>query len=270
MKIHCIALTKNEEDIVGHCLREAARWADHIYVYDGASSDATWDIVRSLESSKIVAWKQDGKVFSEGLRAEVFNEFRHLSREGDWWLQLNVDEFYLGNYLRETLIQIPDGHDFVWGIPIEYYLTWKDLQTLDFTLPVEQLLPKLRWYRIDWSEPRCFRHRQRLVWKPEWSWPLHPGVVAMQRIMFKHYPLRSPKQIQARLDTRIDNRQRGFPGWAHAAQASWREKIVDASTCKFDDGSGHYSFDESALPRHVEPGPRRFIKSLMHRSGIWP
>jgi hypothetical protein len=92
----------------------------------------------------------------------------------------------------------------------------------------------------------------------------------MQRIMFKHYPVRSPQQIQTRLNTRIDNRQRGFRGWAHAAQGSWKEKIVDDSTCQFDDGSGRYTFDEGALPRHVEPGARRFVKSLMHRSGIWP
>ena len=269
MKIHCIVLTKNEEDVVGHCLKEASVWADQIYVYDGTSTDATWDIVKSLESDKIVPWKQDGKVFSEGLRAEVFNEFRHLSDEQDWWLQLNVDEFYPSSYLREMLGQIPIWHDFVWGIPIEYYLTWKDLETVDFSLSAEQRLPKLRWFRIDWSEPRCFRYRRRLVWKNAWAWPRHPGVVARQRILFKHYPYRSPQQIQTRLNTRIENRERGFPGWAHAAQASWKEKIVDSSTCQFDDGSGRYAFDETALPHHIEPGPRRLIKSFMHRSRIW-
>jgi hypothetical protein len=270
MKIHCIALTKNEQDIVGYCLKDACRWADYIYVYDGASNDATWDVVKALRSSQIIAWKQDGKVFREGLRAEVFNEFRHLSEEGDWWLQLNIDEFYPHNSLRQTLTKISDRHDFVWGIPVEYYLTWSDIQTLDFALPVEQLLPKLHWYRIDWSEPRCFRYRKRLVWKPEWAWPIHPGLVARERIIFKHYPLRSPQQIQTRLDTRIDNRQRGFRGWDHAAQASWKEKIVDASTCKFDDGSGNYAFDESELPIHIEPRLRRLFKLLMHESGIWP
>ena len=40
-KIHCIVLTKNEADVVGYCLREAAKWADYIYVYDGASTDST-------------------------------------------------------------------------------------------------------------------------------------------------------------------------------------------------------------------------------------
>jgi hypothetical protein len=80
MKIHCIALTKNEEDVVCYCLTEAAQWADHIYVYDTGSTDATWDIVKSLESDEIVPWKHDGKVFSEGLRAEVFNEYQTFFR----------------------------------------------------------------------------------------------------------------------------------------------------------------------------------------------
>jgi glycosyltransferase involved in cell wall biosynthesis len=270
MKIHCIALTKNEEDVVHHCLQEAAKWADHIYVYDNGSTDATWDIVKSLESDKIVPWKQDGKVFSEGLRAEVFNEFRYLSDEGDWWLRLDVDEFYSRNYLRETLARITREHSFVWGIAIEYYLTWKDLKTLDFSLPVEQLLPKLRYYRIESSEPRCFRYRRRLVWNPEWAWPRHPGVVAMQRIMYKHYKYRSPQQIQTRLNTRTSSRERGFVGWAHAAQACWKEKIADEPNCRFDNGSGHYAYDEGMLPRHIEPGPFRLIKLLMHRTGLWP
>jgi glycosyltransferase involved in cell wall biosynthesis len=272
MKIHCIALTKNEEDVVGYCLTEASKWADYIYVYDGGSTDATWEIVKSLKSSSsipctIIPWKQDGKVFREGLRAEVFNEFRHLSVDGDWWLQLNVDEFY--NNLRDTLSRIPAATDFVWGIPIEYYITWKDLNELDFSLPIEKLLRSLRYYRADWSEPRCFRYRRRLIWHSDWAWPRHPGLVAKERIIFKHYPCRSPKQIQTRLDVRRANRQKGFSGWEHASQASWKEKIVNISECNIDDGSGYYLLNDR-LPRHIEQGPRRIIKRVMHQLGIWP
>jgi hypothetical protein len=267
MKIHCITLTKNEEDIVHHCLTEASKWADYIYVYDGLSTDGTWDIVRSLESSKIIPWKRDGEVFSETLRAEVFNEFRHLSAHGDWWIALDVDEFY-GN-LRETLSHIPERHDLVWALPIQYYLTWQDVAAIDFTLPIELRLPMLRYYHAQWSEPRCFRYRERLVWDSG-AWPRHAGVVARQRVVFKHYQYRSPEQIQRRLDTRRDNRQRGYLGWAHACEASWKEKIVDAKDCNFDDQSGYYIIDEDKLPRHIEPVGRRLVKTFMHRSGIWP
>jgi Glycosyl transferase family 2 len=269
MKIHCIALTKNEEDIVGYSLTEAAKWADHIYVYDGVSNDATWDIVRSLASDKIIPWKRDGKVFSEGLRAEVFNAFRHLSNDEDWWFQLNVDEFYMQD-LRETLTAVPRHTDFIWGIPIEYRLTQNDLSRVDFNLAIDQLLPALRYYRIDWSEPRCFRYRKGLAWDTTAAWPKHVGLVARKRILFKHYPYRSPDQIQKRLDTRRDNRKRGFAGWEHASQSFWQEKIVDAGSCHFDDGSGNYAFDEAVIPNHLESPGRRAVKLLMHSTGLWP
>jgi hypothetical protein len=107
------------------------------------------------------------------------------------------------------------------------------------------------------------------VWETG-AWPRHVGVVAKQQIMFKHYQYRSPEQIQKRLNTRRDNRERGYPGWAHACEASWMEKIVDAKDCHFDDESANYIVDREKLPRHIEPPVRRLVKTFMHRSGIWP
>lgn len=268
-KIHCIALTKNEADVVGYCLKEAAKWADFIYVYDGASTDATWDIVKSLKSEKIIPWKQDGKVFKEGLRAEVFEAFRHKANSGDWWLQLNVDEFYPDSP-RQFFYEVPRGSDFVWGINIEYYITDEDLEYIDFTQPVEDVLPKMRYYRVNWSEPRAFRYRNGLVWSTEWAWPIHVGLVSKRRIHFKHYPYRSPKQIQTRLDVRRDNRARGFEGWDHAKQLDWREKIVPGASCEIDDDTGHFRFNEFSLPRHLERPSVRLVKRFLHATNIWP
>jgi glycosyltransferase involved in cell wall biosynthesis len=268
-KIHCIALTKNEVDVIACCLTEAAEWADFIYVYDGASTDGTWETVKSLGNSRIIPWKQDGKVFKEGLRAEVFNEFRHLSSNGDWWLQLNVDEFYPENP-RTFFRRVPPGQDFVWGTNIEYYLTEDDVSLIDFTQPFEKIKPQLRHYKVFWSEPRAFRYRDRLVWSNQRAWPLHPGLVHRERIIFKHYPYRSPKQIQTRLDVRRDNRARGFEGWDHAKEADWRAKIVKAAECRLDDGKELPTIDESALPRHLERPWVRFVKKILHGTGIWP
>ena len=268
-KIHCIALTKNEVDVIGLCLTKAAIWADNIYVYDGASTDGTWDVVKSLDHPRIIPWKQDGKVFKEGLRAEVFNEFRHLSAEGDWWLQLNVDEFYPENP-RDFFSRVPLAHNFVWGTNVEYYLTQKDIQELDFSQPFEHLQSALHYYKVFWSEPRAFRYRRRLVWKTDWAWPRHPGIVAKERIVFKHYPYRSPQQIQMRLDVRRDNRDRGFAGWDHAKELDWRSKIVCDQECHYDDAHSPLRIVESELPPHLEPLGVRFVKKLMHSTGIWP
>lgn len=268
-KIHCIALTKNEADVIALCLTETAKWADYIYVYDGQSTDGTWEIVKSLNNPRIIPWKQDGKVFKEGLRSEVFNEFRHLSSEGDWWLQLNVDEFYPENP-RAFFERVPSGHNFVWGTTVEYYLTEKDTQELDFSKPFDQIQPLLHYYKVFWSEARAFRYRKRLVWNTNWAWPRHPGLVAKERIVFKHYPYRSPQQIQMRLDVRRDNRARGFEGWDHAKELNWKSKIVGHEECQFDDGQRPLVIDESKLQPHLEKSHIRILKKLMHGIHVWP
>jgi hypothetical protein len=267
-KIHCVALTKNEVDVAGLCLAEAAKWADHIYVYDGASTDGTWEAVKSLKNPQIIPWKQDGKVFKEGLRAEVFNEFRHLSSEGDWWLQLNVDEFYPESP-RSYFSRVPSACNFVWGTNVEYYLTSKDVRELNFDQSFEDLQPQFRYYKVFWSEPRAFRYRSRLVWSTDAAWPKHPGLVHRERIVFKHYPYRSPRQIQMRLDVRRDNRARGFEGWDHAKEAEWKAKIVNHEECFYDDGETPIQIDEAKLPRHLEKPWVRLTKRTLHGAGIW-
>lgn len=269
MKIHSICVVKNEADIIGHCLREALQWSDFIYVYDGASTDGTWEVVRELAGDRVVAWKQDGKVFQESLRAEVFNAFRDRAAPGDWWCHLDADEFYVTDP-RAFLSAVPTRYQVVWGNMVEYYLTHRDLEALDFMQPVERLLPQLRFYAAVNSEPRFFRHRARLEWPTSVGWPIHMGVAAPRRINFRHYKYRTPQQIQKRLDTRRDNRARGFPGWDHASQADWREKVVDAGTLCYDNGDGRLEIDEAKLPRHLEPLPKRWTKMALHALGIWP
>jgi glycosyltransferase involved in cell wall biosynthesis len=268
MKIHCIALTKNEEDVIEDCLAEACKWADRIYVYDGASTDRTWEIVQKMKQPQIVPWRQDGKVFSEGLRAEVFEAFRHESAPGDWWLQLNVDEYYPESP-RVFFERVPWWENFVWGVTVEYFITEKDLDAIDFSQPFEEVRPLLRYYRAFWSEPRAFRYRKGLRWSTAGAWPLHAGLTAKSRIVFQHYPFRSPQQMQTRLDVRRDNRARGFTGWDHASQASWREKIVPASSCLYDDGVTPVTIDWAALPRHLESRPARLAKCVLHTLGVW-
>ena len=267
-KIHCIALCKNEADVVGVCLQEATKWADYIYVYDGGSTDGTWEIVKKLNHSGIIPWKQDAKVFREGLRAEVFNEFRHQSSKGDWWLQLNVDEFYIGNP-KAFFSRVPRGQDLVWGIMAEYVLTEKDVAAIDFSLPFEKVMPLLRYYYVAWSEPRAFRYRAGLIWNEDWAWPRHAGVVAKERIIYKHYPCRSPKQMQARWKARRENGERGLGGWKENTER-WRQTIKNSKEFMFDDGISPLKIDESALPRHLEAPYLRFARRVLHRCGIWP
>jgi hypothetical protein len=270
-KIHSICLSKNEGDIIGPCLREATKWSDYIYVYDGQSTDQTWDVVNELhrEFPQIIPWKQDGKVFREALRAEVFNTFRKNSTEGDWWCQLNADEFYVEEP-RAFLEEITWPYHAVWANGIWFYITEEDVNAIDFTQPVMTVLPQLKYYQVWQSERRFFRDRRRLRWDEDKAWPYHLGCVWPKRLNFRHYPYRSPEQIQKRLDVRRDNRQRGFEGWDHAKEATWKEKIEPRSKCIFHQEGSGFVIDESKLPSYKDPFWLLPIKQVLHRTTIWP
>lgn len=271
-KIHSIVVCKNEADVIGHCLEEATKWSDFIYCYDGVSTDGTWEIVLDLQKKypgRIFAWKQDGKVFQESLRAEVFDAYRQKANDGDWWCQLNVDEYYIDEP-RAFLAKIDPACHVVWGTNVEFYITDKDLGVIDFEQPFPVVQPQLRHYKVFHSEIRFFKHRQKLVWHLDKGWPEHLGIVAPERIRFRHYPFRSPKQIQIRLDVRRDNRARGFTGWSHASEASWKDKVANAADCQYDKQDGNYVIDESKLPHHLEPPMKRLMKRVMHGVGVWP
>jgi len=80
MRIHAISLAKNEPDVIGSCLDEAARWCDRIYAYDGGSTDGTWERVEEQAGPAVVPWRRKEETFREGLRAEVFAAFRARPR----------------------------------------------------------------------------------------------------------------------------------------------------------------------------------------------
>lgn len=268
-KIHSICVVKNEVDIIEYCLQKASEWSDYIYVYDNGSSDGTWERIQQLKSDKIIPWKQDGKPFKEALRGEVFNEFRSRAQEGDWWCRLDSDEFYVQSP-KEFLSQVQPSCHVVWGIAVEYYLTQEDLASLDFSQPTESLLSSIKHYRSENSEPRFFRYRKGLEWGSEGSWPNHMGIVEKKRIFYRHYKYRFPEQIQTRLDTRRLSRERGFPGWDHASQLTWNEKIDNSRELFVDNGSDEFNVFWSRLPKHVELTHHRLIKYLMHGLKIWP
>ena len=267
-KIHSICVVKNEADIIQHCLKKAAQWSDYIYVYDGESTDGTWEKVLEIKSDTIIPWKRHDKVFQECLRGEVFNAFKHQAQDGDWWCRLDADEFYLESP-RDFLKRVKLKNHVVWGIAIEYYLTHKDYDSLDFTQSIPQLLPQLKYYKAENSEARFFRHRSGLVWHDaSAAWPKHMGLVNRERILYQHYKYRTPKQIQQRLDTRRQNRERGFSGWSHASEKNWRDKLVDSQKLHYDDRT-EYQIDRVKLPNHLESLPKRILKRALHGSGIW-
>jgi len=269
MKIHCICLVRNEADVIEPCLEEAAQWAARIYVYDGASTDGTWDRVQAMKSDRIIPWRSDDARFREGLRALVFEDFRRDAQEGDWWCQLNGDEVYVEDP-RAFLQRVPAHEHVVWGLNVQYYLTPEDVAGAPFAGDFRTDRDRIRYYKAACAEPRFFRYRQRLVWRDTDAWPEHLGLIHPTPLRFRHYPYRSPQQIQTRLDVRRDSRARGFEGWDHAKELTWREKIVARETLHFDALDGKLIVEPEHERQHLDSPARRIVKRLLHGTGIWP
>lgn len=272
MRIHGICLVKNEGDVMRHFLRQSVTWCDRIYVYDNGSSDQTWAIAQELakEFPQVVPFRQDGKPFNDGMRAEVFNRFREDAREGDWWCRLDADEFYIDDP-RTFLAATPRRFHVVWSVHLQYYLTPLDLPRFaSETEPPEISADNLpRYYAANASEGRFFRHRSRLQW-PGGAWPLHVGLVAPRRIRLKHLQYRSPGQIQRRFQTRQETAARGGQTFSHWDQNHWRDLLTDPEKLSLDRGDGQFEIDESRLPWHLEPAWQRVVKSVLHGTGVWP
>ena len=270
-KIHALCIVKNEGDIIRCCLSQARQWADYIYVVDNGSTDNTWDELLAITDRNVIPWKRHNKPFQESLRAEIFNEFRTNAGPGDWWCQLDGDEFYNIRCPRAFLSRLPQRCQAVSSVYVQYYLTQVDVALIDFGQPIDQVLPHIRYYRADHCEPKWFRHRNRIHWGADKGRPSHMGLMAKQQMLMRHYKYRSPQQIQRRLDTRREARANGFTGWeCHATDDSWQDKIVqDPTSLHYDNKDGAIIVEPNALDACLDPLRRRLLAAAMHSLGIW-
>lgn len=238
MRIFAIMLVKNEADIVESVIKGAEKWADRIFIMDNGSTDGTWEIVQSLKNDIVVPWKQDFRPYSNGLRADVFNEFRHEASDGDWWcFKLDADEFYYDNP-KEFLAKIPKKYSLVAKKSLDYVIAPEDLQEYDFSGDFEKDREHIKYLKNTcWSEPRFFRYRKTLKWNFEATshYPKYAGVLFPELILVKHYQFRSPKQMQARLDLRnaLSNKKDGIC-FRHVKETSYKELLADKSECLLD------------------------------------
>ncbi len=280
MKIRGLCIVKNESDVIEESLEAASRWADEIFVWDNGSIDGTWDAVQSLaqRNEVIVPFKQDGRPFRDGLRAEIYQHFRHLASEGDWWFALPADELYIDDP-RLFLAKVPAGDSTVWTTSFSYYFTDRDLARFQEDParygPEVSVLEKLRYYLNHWSEIRFFRHDPAAVWS-DTCWPvgLEQAPAFPVRIWVRHFAYRSPDQIDLRLRTRAPLVASGvfgheaIPGWADVIdpaaiardptrgmdrvdptlQATWSDRVVDASHLDYDAHDNRFTTHEELMP----------------------
>ena len=269
MKIHSICVVKNEADIIEQTIKAAINWSDFIYVFDNGSIDGTWEKVLELAKTyqQVIFYKQDDCTYHNGLRQEVFQHFQDQSSEGDWWCQLDADEIYIDNP-RIFLAKIPEKFQTVWAASFQYYFTERDLEKYELEpafytddIPIEQ---KCRYYLNNWSEARFFKYDKDLIWDINRRWP-YTGAVYPVRVRLKHYPHRSPQQIQNRIKLRLQARAKGSKSFRHEAEFEtsnnsskstlqltgneWREKIARAAELNYDAGDNKYLLREDLMPK---------------------
>lgn len=270
-QIFVILLTKNENDIIEYCIRNACEWADKILVYDGASDDGTWEIVQNLadKCEKIIAWKSEKQVFREGLRADVFNAFKHEAKDGDWWCQLNADELFDSD-IRGFLQKRSGRYDVIWGLMAQFY---PPKELINAPLPTKRFEID-RYKDFEWvptGEPRFFRHRRRLSWSPENAWPRHLGICYEKRFLMKHFPYRTKEQIKKRIEVRLQHRESGFEGWNHLDAYDGNNFLSESKDLiSYDQYKGLPNPPFKMLCAPLESPHRRILKSIMHRLRIFP
>lgn len=274
MKIFAVLLVKDEADIIKPVLENASEWADGIFVLDNGSADGTWEIVQSLKSEVIRPWRQELGPYRRSLRADIFNEFRHLASPGDWWCNMDSDEFYVDDP-REFLAAVPRRYHVVLKKSIDYRLTKEDLEEHQFSGKFEEDRNIIKYVEPTcWAETRFFRHRERLRWESSGPMatdlPQHVGLHYPEPILVRHYQYRSPAQIQRRLDVRnAVPRNKGGGPFKHIRQKSWQELIVDRSEVVLDEGCETY--ETLPVRSRIEEKPhKRLMKCIMHGLRIWP
>ena len=221
MKLYAICLVKNEPDIIEHSLNSALEWAEKIIVFDTGSTDETWELVNHMRSPKIIPYKQEIAPYSDGLRADIFNGFKHEMEPGDWWVVQDADEVYEEDP-RLFLKKNKGFFHYVSGRKIDFCFDLAAIDRLSFADAFKDNLHLFDRHSPDaWSEPRLIRHRKNLEWTREGIWPRKMGVDCLQQIKIRHYPLRSPQQIRQRWLTRKDVPKKEHT--AHWEAADWRE-----------------------------------------------
>ncbi|MBR1402572.1 MAG: glycosyltransferase family 2 protein [Treponema sp.] len=240
MNIFAIMLVKDEADIVASVLKDAETWADKIFVLDNGSTDGTWEIIQSLADDKIIPWKQYFGPYHNGLRADVYNEFKHLSKPGDWWcFKLDADEFYAENP-RTFLEKQRKSTGLVAKKSLDYYLTEEDIHEYNFSGNFEQDKNHIKYLKSTcWSEPRFFKEKKNIKWvsEPNAHYPSNCGKLSNQTILVKHYQFRSPQQMQKRLDVRnaTEMKKNGL-AFRHVKEQKWQELLKKRADMVFDDG----------------------------------
>jgi len=255
MKIHCICLVKDEEDILEQTINSALNWADHIYIADNGSSDKTPQIIDML-TDNIRVFKITGFEnvrYRVSLWGLIFNQVKAVSKPGDWWCRLDADEFYFDNP-KNFLASMPKQIDTVWSSHYSYQFSDVDFEKYQenpHSFLATPITDRIKHYLNSGGEVRFAKHRFPFYWRG--AWPNLRFCASTRRIRIKQYQYRSPDQILTRLKNRQNlNRSFTHEDMSGVDPQEWlSQRIRSSEKLDYDDG-----------------GPLIERKDLHY--GIWP
>lgn len=120
MNITAIVIAKNEEKMLGDCLK-SVKWVDEIVLVDTGSTDKTVDIAKDF-GAKIVNTDNDG-----------FSDWRNLGAEnanGKWILYVDADERItpaLRKEIEKKIKAMPNAY-FAYAIPRRNFILGKEFK----------------------------------------------------------------------------------------------------------------------------------------------
>lgn len=205
-----LLLTRNEEDMIEEMLHANAPYVDTIFALDG-SSDGTERILKG--HPKVERLLRDEEVALGG-RVRDFHRQTLLEAAqerygfGHWFTLMHGDEIFHSDPRAVIAAAERQGAQRVNWAVMQFFLHPNDAP--DPGKPVQE---RLRWYSPFWVEIRQFRGGKRTAYPPGQHGKVIPDGVGWRPYskmpLLKHYPYRSPAQMQARLK---DIETRGFSG----------------------------------------------------------
>jgi len=278
MRFHAILFVRDEADIIGQSLIHNSGWCDRIYVYDTGSTDETWDIVQETarQVPQVVPVKKESVWWHDGLRAMVFEKFRRTSKNGDWWVRLDADEFYHVSP-RDFVQGLAPYETAIYHAYYNFKLTVEESNRLSSEQAVREERAKPIWERrqhyvtaFDYAEPRFFRYRETMSWHPLAFAPYNAGFVARKRIPIRHYPHRDPIQMERRYRLRramlAEMSKMSTTYATHWNVPDWRTELIPQcdAALRVWRGPGD-ALPECTLTSHLEKPLTRVRQWLAHR-----
>jgi glycosyltransferase involved in cell wall biosynthesis len=205
-----LLMTYNEADIIEEMMDSNRHFVDTIFVLDG-SDDGTDTILERYKEVELILKDRDvtpGPV-RDYHRQALLDAAHQRYGVGHWFTLMHGDEIFYHDPRRMTEYADKQGAKRINWAAMQFFMHSSD-EPLDMSKSVQQ---RLNWYSPFWLEIRQFKSSKTTRYKEGTHHKVIPSGVGWQPFskvpLFKHYPYRSPEQMQTRLETM---RERGFSG----------------------------------------------------------